>query len=177
MNETINIVCCRTIHPDDWMFAGCVNGMADYLVVGVCRAAVVHAAPTASPTEQARRPLADFAFGLAMRNFVSLSRACDLIWRRGGECDCMDRGIAGAGAREVRNCRTSTLKARHATGKWRLLMPATTRVDGRNEARWLLGAYDNRYVCDNGVWLFEVMNLHVNLFAPHRGSWADAAVQ
>jgi hypothetical protein len=69
------------------------------------------------------------------------------------------------------------LKARHATGKWRLLMPATTRVDGRNEARWLLGAYDDRYFCDNGVWLFEVMNLHVNLFAPHQGSWADTAVQ
>jgi hypothetical protein len=31
--------------------------------------------------------------------------------------------------------------------------------------------------CDNGVWLFEVMNLHVNLFAPHQGSWADTAVQ
>jgi len=55
----------ETIHPDDWIFAGCVNGMADYLVVGVCGARVVHAALTASPTEQARRPLANFAFGLA----------------------------------------------------------------------------------------------------------------
>ena len=36
---------------------------------------------------------------------------------------------------------------------------------------------DDRYVCDNGVWLCEVMNLHVNLFAPHQGSWADTAVQ
>ena len=51
------------------------------------------------------------------------------------------------------------------------------RADGRNEARWLLGAYDDRYVRDDGVWLFEVMNLHVNLFAPHQGSWADTAVQ
>jgi hypothetical protein len=36
-----------------------------------------------------------------MRNFVSLNRPCDLIWRRGGECDFMDRGIAerrGGGA-------------------------------------------------------------------------------
>ena len=56
-------------------------------------------------------------------------------------------------------------------------VPATTRVDGRNEALWLLGAYDDRYVCDYGDWLFEVMNLHVNLFAPHQGSWADTAVQ
>ena len=64
----------------------------------------------------------------------------------------------------------------HATGKWRLLMPATTRADGRAEARWLVGAYDDRYVRVGGVWLFEAMNLHVNLFTPHQGSWADTAV-
>jgi hypothetical protein len=64
----------------------------------------------------------------------------------------------------------------HATGKWRLLMPATTRADGKNEARWLVGAYEDRYVRVNGAWLFESMFLHVNLFEPHLGSWADKAV-
>jgi hypothetical protein len=68
------------------------------------------------------------------------------------------------------------LDEEHATGKWRLLMPATTRANGRNEARWLVGAYDDRYVRVGGVWLFEAMNLHVNLFEPHQGSWADTAV-
>jgi hypothetical protein len=65
----------------------------------------------------------------------------------------------------------------HATGKWRLIMPATTLVDGRREARWLVGAYDDRYVRVDGVWLFEIMKLHVNLYAPHHGSWAESAVQ
>jgi len=64
----------------------------------------------------------------------------------------------------------------HATGKWRLLMPATARVDGRNEARWLVGAYDDRYIRVSGVWLFEVVKLHVNLYEAHQGSWAESAV-
>ena len=33
------------------------------------------------------------------------------------------------------------------------------------------------YNAPAGVWLFEAMNLHVNLFVPHQGSWADLAVQ
>jgi len=36
---------------------------------------------------------------------------------------------------------------------------------------------DDRTFATTSIWLFEVMNLHVNLFAPHRGSWADTAVQ
>lgn len=64
----------------------------------------------------------------------------------------------------------------HAAGNWRLIMPATTRTDGRNEARWLVGAYDDRYIRVDGTWLFESMSLHVNLFEPHLASWADTAV-
>jgi hypothetical protein len=64
----------------------------------------------------------------------------------------------------------------HATGRWRLIMPATTRANGKNEARWLVGAYDDRYVRVDGVWLFKIMKLHVNLFEPHHASWAETAV-
>ena len=50
----------ETIHPDDRMFAGCVNGMADYLVVDVCGARVVHAALTASPDGTGALPPREF---------------------------------------------------------------------------------------------------------------------
>jgi hypothetical protein len=79
----------ETSHPDDWMFAGYVNGMADYLVVGVCGARVVHAALTVSPTEQAHRPR---EFGLrALREVESPGllrvdglRSCVLVPSTGG---------------------------------------------------------------------------------------------
>jgi len=66
--------------------------------------------------------------------------------------------------------------AGHATGKWRLIMPATVPVDGRKEARWLLGAYDERYVAIDNVWLFQTLNFHINFYEPHLGTWAESAV-
>ena len=88
-----------------------------------------------------------------------------------------------AEARAAEPAIVSKSSQRQAPAEWqanqfaaRLLMPATTRPEGRNEARWLVGAYEDRYVREHGVWLFEAMNLHVNLFAPHQGSWADTAV-
>lgn len=66
--------------------------------------------------------------------------------------------------------------ADHATGRWRLVMPATVRANGRKEARWLVGAYADRYVRVDGTWLFESLKFHVNFYAPHLGSWADTAV-
>ncbi len=67
--------------------------------------------------------------------------------------------------------------ADHATAKWRLIMPATVRTDGKNEARWLVVAYTETYVKVDGVWLFQTMEVHVNFFEPHSGSWAQTAVQ
>ena len=63
-----------------------------------------------------------------------------------------------------------------ATGKWRLIMPATVRVDGRSEARWLVNGYDERYVIDDGVWRFQIMNIHINFYTPHLGTWVETAV-
>lgn len=66
--------------------------------------------------------------------------------------------------------------ADHATGRWRLLEPTATPVDGKKEAFWLVGAYDDRYIRVGGVWLFQWMKLHINFHEPHRGSWAETAV-
>ena len=64
----------------------------------------------------------------------------------------------------------------HATGKWRLIMPATTQENGRREGRWLIAAYDERYVRVDGAWLFQHLKLHVNLWEPHATGWAETAV-
>jgi uncharacterized protein (TIGR02246 family) len=66
--------------------------------------------------------------------------------------------------------------ANHATGKWRLIMPATVRTAGKNEARWLVAAYTESYVRVNGAWLFQSMHTHINFFEPHEGGWASTAV-
>ena len=63
-----------------------------------------------------------------------------------------------------------------ASGKWRLIMPATVRIDGRSEARWLVNSYDERYVTVDGEWKFQTMKIHINFYTPHLGTWAESAV-
>ena len=64
-----------------------------------------------------------------------------------------------------------------ATGKWRLIMPATVRLDdATSEARWLVNSYDERYVTVDGVWKFQTMKIHINFYAPHLGTWVETAV-
>ncbi len=62
--------------------------------------------------------------------------------------------------------------ATHATGKWRLLMPATVAADGAREARWLLCEYDEDYVRNEGRWMFKSVKMKVNFYAPHLKGWA-----
>jgi hypothetical protein len=64
-----------------------------------------------------------------------------------------------------------------ATGKWRLIMPATVITRGIKEARWLLGAYDDHYVRVDGVWMFQHLRFHINFYSPHAGNWAESAVE
>lgn len=52
-----------------------------------------------------------------------------------------------------------------ATGKWRLIMPATVITRGIKEARWLLGAYDDHYVRVDGVWMFQHLRFHINFYS------------
>jgi hypothetical protein len=66
--------------------------------------------------------------------------------------------------------------ADHAIGKWRLIMPATVQENGQKEARWLIAAYDERYVRVDGAWFFEHLKLHINFYEPHAIGWARSAV-
>lgn len=66
--------------------------------------------------------------------------------------------------------------ADHASGKWRLIMPATVVTEGRKEAKWLVAAYNENYVRVDGKWMFHEMHAHLNFFEPHHGSWAGTAV-
>jgi hypothetical protein len=63
-----------------------------------------------------------------------------------------------------------------ARGKWRLIMPATVRGADDNVAKWLVGAYDERYIRVDGVWMFQMLNFRINFYTPHLESWAGTAV-
>ena len=66
--------------------------------------------------------------------------------------------------------------ADHATAKWRLIMPATFRTNGKDEARWLVAGYRDDHIRVNGVWMFKTMRVHVNFLEAHQGTWAASAV-
>jgi len=60
-----------------------------------------------------------------------------------------------------------------ATGKWRLIMPCTVRnEDGVAEARWLLSAYDERYVLFDGRWMYQSLIVDSQFYATHADGWA-----
>ena len=58
-----------------------------------------------------------------------------------------------------------------ATGRWRLLVPATMVREGRKEAVWILGDYRDEYVREDGRWRFSNVALEINFIAPHDTGW------
>ncbi len=64
-----------------------------------------------------------------------------------------------------------------ATGKWRLLEPASVNEDGKLDSRLLLAAYEDVYVRVAGAWLNKSVKVHVNFFEPISKGWAHAAAQ
>jgi hypothetical protein len=64
----------------------------------------------------------------------------------------------------------------HATVTWRLFEPATIAEGGKNHSRLVLAGYVDKCVRENGVWKFQVVNLHVNFFVNIEDGWAATAV-
>ncbi len=64
-----------------------------------------------------------------------------------------------------------------ATGKWRLLEPASVAEAGKPDSKLLLAAYEDVYVRVGGAWLNKSVKVHVNFFEPISKGWAHAAVQ
>ncbi|QOF75491.1 nuclear transport factor 2 family protein (plasmid) [Aminobacter sp. SR38] len=58
-----------------------------------------------------------------------------------------------------------------ATGQWRMVMPCTIMEDGKSVSRWILGDYEEVYVRQNGVWLFQNVNFFMNFNTPVDESW------
>ena len=60
-----------------------------------------------------------------------------------------------------------------ANGKWWLIMPCTTNLESKKEARWLAAEYDDDYVKIDGKWLFKHLRLDLKFFAPHLDGWVE----
>ncbi|MDP6591109.1 MAG: nuclear transport factor 2 family protein [Rhodospirillales bacterium] len=66
-----------------------------------------------------------------------------------------------------------TVNGDSANGKWWLIMPCTTNLEGKKEARWLAGEYDDDYVKVDGRWLYKHLRLDLKFFAPYLDGWVD----
>ncbi len=60
-----------------------------------------------------------------------------------------------------------------ARAQWWSLTPATRLRDGKQQAYWMLGAYDDRLVQQGGRWLFQTVNFRISFVAPHASGWAE----
>lgn len=61
-----------------------------------------------------------------------------------------------------------------ANGKWWLIMPCTTTLEGApKEARWLLAEYDDDYVRVGDEWLYKHLKLDLKFFSPHKDGWVE----
>lgn len=61
-----------------------------------------------------------------------------------------------------------------ARAQWWSITPATRLRDGKQQAYWMLGAYDDRMVRQDGRWLFQVVNFKISFVAPHAAGWAES---
>ena len=59
-----------------------------------------------------------------------------------------------------------------ANAKWWLIMWCTMNVDGRKEARWFAGEYDDDLVKRDGTWLFTRIKVDGKFLASHGEGWA-----
>lgn len=66
-----------------------------------------------------------------------------------------------------------TVDGDSANGKWWLIMPCTTNMEGKKEARWLAAEYDDDYVKVDGRWLNKHLKLDLKFFAPHLDGWVE----
>ena len=66
-----------------------------------------------------------------------------------------------------------TVDGDSANGKWWLIMPCTTNMEGKKEARWLAAEYNDDYVKQGGRWLNKHLRLDLKFFAPHLEGWVD----
>jgi len=66
-----------------------------------------------------------------------------------------------------------TVDGDSANGKWWLIMPCTTNMEGKKEARWLAAEYDDDYVKRDGRWLNKHLRIDLKFFAPYLDGWVD----
>ena len=58
----------------------------------------------------------------------------------------------------------------HATGQWYLIQPATMAKG--NQAVWLAGSYNDRYVRVGEDWMFQHLAVTVRFLTPYHEGWA-----
>jgi len=61
-----------------------------------------------------------------------------------------------------------------ARAQWWSITPATRLRDGKQQAYWMLGSYDDRMVKQGGRWLFQAVNFNIRFVAPHADGWAES---
>jgi len=61
-----------------------------------------------------------------------------------------------------------------ANGKWWVIVPMTMVVDGTETAHWILGEYNDDYVCVGGTGMFASLNATIHHVVPYKDGWAEA---
>ncbi|MFA7439377.1 MAG: nuclear transport factor 2 family protein [Sphingomonadaceae bacterium] len=58
-----------------------------------------------------------------------------------------------------------------AEGRWRAIIPATLRIDGRETPYWLFSEYDDAFRKVDGEWRFTRLRSIIHRSSPHMAGW------
>jgi hypothetical protein len=62
------------------------------------------------------------------------------------------------------------VQAGTAQAQWWSITPATRLRDGKQQAYWMLGSYDDRLVRQDGRWLFSAVNFRISFRLARRST-------
>lgn len=61
-----------------------------------------------------------------------------------------------------------------ANGEFQIIQPCTFKVNGNDQAAWLIGQYTETYTRRDGVWKYQTLKADIEFITPYEKGWHKA---
>ena len=62
--------------------------------------------------------------------------------------------------------------ANTGAGEFQIIQPCTFKVEGKDQAAWLIGQYTETYSRRDGVWKYQTLQADIEFITPYEKGWA-----